>query len=174
VRTHFITPSVSLATLVLALVLHSAVFLATAAQEEGVVLFTEEDARALRVQENDWDPVPRARSAPLGPIISIRAPEIKIIDGGETIQTNSPTTMMVIFEENQAPVDMSSLEVKAKKGIFSKSLTDTLKPYIEGTTLAVDNIEVPSGKFQIEIVVKDLKGHETMQTYRLVVEKAGE
>jgi len=42
--------------------------------------------------------------------------------------------------------------------------------FIDGTTLAVENMEVPSGKFQIQIVVDDLEGHETTRVYRLVVE----
>jgi hypothetical protein len=65
---------------------------------------------------------------------------------------------------------MSSLEVNAKKGVFTKRLTDRLTPFIEGTTLAVSSIEVPAGRFQIEIKIKDLEGHETTRTYRLVVE----
>lgn len=142
------------------------------AAQERLELFTEQEARELQIQENEWDPIPRARSASLGPVITIRNPEIKRIDGADTIETNSPTSMLVVFEHNQAPVDMSSLDIKAKKGLFSKSLTDKLAPYIAGTTLVVENLEVPSGKFQIEIVVKDLEGHETTQTYRLVVEDA--
>ena len=138
--------------------------------QERLELFSEEVAQELRVEGDDWDPIPRARSVSLGPVIAIRNPEITRVDGADTIQTNSPANMLVVFEPNQAPVDMSSLDVKAKKGLFSKSLTDKLTPYIDGTTLVVENLEVPPGKFQIEILVKDLEGNETTQTYRLVVE----
>jgi len=141
---------------------------AVAARQQ-VVLFTEEEARELRIEDDQWDPVPRARSAMLGPVIVVHQPEVRSVDGGETIETSTPTTMMVVFEENEAPVDMSTLEIQAKKGIFSKSLTDMLKPFVSGTTLAVENIEVPSGKYQIQIAVEDLEGHETTRTYRLVV-----
>lgn len=77
--------------------------------------------------------------------------------------------MKVVFEENEAPVNMGSLEVKAKKGLFSKSLTEMLEPYVAGTTLAVEKLAVPSGKYQIQIVVEDLEGHQTARTYRLIV-----
>lgn len=154
---------------VLVLSLAPAAVLAASAQK-AALLFTESEAQELRVLDDDWDPVPRARSASLGPVILIHIPLVKLIDGGETLETSSPTHMKVAFEANQAPVDMSSLQVNARKGILSKSLTERLKPFLDGTTLTVEGLEVPSGKFQIQIAVKDLEGNETKRTYRLIVE----
>ncbi|HSF14376.1 MAG TPA: hypothetical protein VLK65_02355 [Vicinamibacteria bacterium] len=141
------------------------------AGREEVVLFTEGEAGELRIEENKWDPVPRARSAQLGPVIVVRSPEVKRVEGSDIIEAHSPTDLEVHFQENQAPIDMSSLQISAKKGPFSKSLTDRLRPFVRGTTLAVDKVDVPSGKFQIEIVIKDDQGQETAETYRLIVEK---
>ena len=137
-------------------------------REKRIELFSESEASELRIDEN-WDPVPRARSAPLGPGIVVQSPALKRIDGNATIEASSPTSFVVRFEENQAPIDMSSLEVTAHKGLFRVSLTDTLLPYVQGTVLAVDGVDVPSGKFQIRIHIKDAKGQETVQTYRLIV-----
>jgi hypothetical protein len=138
--------------------------------EEGVKLFTEQEATELRVGENGWEPVPRARSASEGPRIIVHTPAVKLVDGGETIETSSPTSMWLEFQENQAPVDMRSLQISAKKGPFRKSLMDLLEPFLEGTRLVVDKVEVPVGKFQIQILVQDREGHETTETYRLIVE----
>lgn len=139
------------------------------AHQDGLSLFSEEEAETLRIEDGAWDPVPRARGASLGPLIVVESPQITRVDGGETILTTSPTSMRVVFEENEAPVDMRSLEISAKKGVFSKSLTEMMAPYVAGTTLAVESLEVPSGKYQIQIVVEDLEGHETQRTYRLIV-----
>lgn len=141
-----------------------------ASGQKEILLFTEGEADALRIEENQWEPVPRARSATLGPLIVVAAPEVRRGDGSETIETKSPTSMTVVFEENEAPVNMSSLEIVAKKGLFSKSLTELLRPYLAGTTLTVESLAVPSGNYQIQILVEDLEGRESMRMYRLIVE----
>jgi len=46
------------------------------------------------------------------------------------------------------------------KGIFSKSLTDKLTPFIEGAKLTADGVEVSVGKFQTQIYVEDREGSE--------------
>lgn len=157
-----------IARLVMSILLMTGVNPVIAAQD-GLSLFSEEDAQTLRIEGDAWDTVPRARGATLGPVIVVEVPRVTRVDGGEAIVTMSPTSMTVVFEENEAPVNMSSLDISAKKGVFSKSLTEMMAPYVEGTTLAVENLTVPSGKYQIQIVVEDLEGHETKRTYRLIV-----
>jgi hypothetical protein len=76
---------------------------------------------------------------------------------------------MVLFNKRPAPVDMESLHVIAKKGIFSKTLTDRLKPYIQGTSIIAKRIKFPEGRFLIQISIADLKGMKTTETYRLKV-----
>jgi hypothetical protein len=86
-----------------------------------------------------------------------------------TLETDSPTDIIVAFEALHAPVNMDSLQVRAKKGWFTKSLTDRLKPFVEGTRLAAKGVKIPRGKFWIEIAIADQQGAERVDAYRLTV-----
>src|SRR5215471_3065859 len=97
-------------------------------------LLTSDEAKQLRLTEQEWrQPQPRMRALSLGPRIVIQMPTVKDTEAGREITTVTPTELQVSFEESQAPVDMDSLEVRARKGIFSKSLTSLLRPYIQGS-----------------------------------------
>jgi hypothetical protein len=136
-----------------------------------LVLFTPAEAERLRVSEAEWTIPRRTRAAGVitGPRIEIKAPDITTAADGPVIQTNTPASLTVVFEANGAEVDMTSLAVTARKGIFSKSLTDLLKPYVRGTSLQVDGVAIPSGRFLIEIAIADKTGVRTAETYRLEV-----
>jgi hypothetical protein len=75
----------------------------------------------------------------------------------------------VSFEDERSPVDMSSLEVSAHKGFFSKSLTATLRPFIHGKSLQVTNASIPTGRFLLDVSIADQAGNRTQETYRLEV-----
>ncbi len=134
-------------------------------------LFSEEDAVQLRLTESEWEESVAVRDVTRGPLIVLQTPPVEQSARGPLIATTTPVDLVVLFEENEAPVDMASLSVRAKKGIFSKSLTDTLKPYIDGTTVKAKGLDVPTGKFKIEIQVADTGGERTKDTYRLEVSK---
>jgi len=138
---------------------------------DSLFLFDEEDAQHLRLSEQeliDQRP-PLTRSLVFGPGIQIKKPGVQDIAGGDTVLTSTPMDLLVEFVEAGAPVDMESLEVKAKKGWFSKSLTGKLKPYVKGAIIEANDIEVPEGRFLIEIYVADSNGAETTVTFGLEV-----
>lgn len=140
------------------------------ADHAGLVLFTAVEAELLRLTEEEWQyQPPRTRALLPGPRIVIEQPEVQGTGTQRTIATVTPIALVVRFEEHQASVDMSSLRVKAKKGFFSKSLTALFKPYVRGTTIRVEKVEVPQGKFHIEIAIADTNGMRTVETYRLHV-----
>jgi hypothetical protein len=140
------------------------------AQASGrLVLFTPEEASKLRVSEEEWRALGRPRGAADGPRILWKVPEMRQADGGPMIDAKTPADLVVAFEKNRAAVNMSSLEVRARKGLFSKSLTSLLRPYLVGETLEARNVEVPEGRFTIEIEIADVEGSETSETYRLNV-----
>ena len=112
---------------------------------------------------------PLTRKLVLGPGIQIKKPSTQDTDGGDTIVTLTPMNLLVEFVETIAPVDMESLEVKVKKGWFSKSLTDKLKPYVKGTTIEANDLKVPEGRYLIEFSVADSNDTETKATYGLKV-----
>jgi hypothetical protein len=133
------------------------------------VLLTSQEAEQVRLSEAEWQSPSRTRSLPSGPRILIQRPGITLTDAGPTIETNSPTDLIIFFEARRAPVNMDSLQVKAKKGLFAKSLTDRLRPYIEGMSLQAKQLKIPEGRFLIEIAIADRDGVETVETYHLHV-----
>jgi hypothetical protein len=64
---------------------------------------------------------------------------------------------------------MGTLQVIAKKGFFKKSLTNRLKPYIQGTSLHARSVSIPAGKFLIQVSIADRGGIKTTETYLLKV-----
>jgi hypothetical protein len=129
------------------------------------------DAQQLHLTEAEWHRVRRSRSAGAtdGPRIMIQKPVLQQSSEGPTIATTTPATLAISFEPNHAPVNMSTLEVTARKGFFSKSLTELLRPYVKGSELQVQNVTIPEGKFRIEIAIADTSGAKTVETYRLQV-----
>jgi len=153
----------------LLLVALPAIDLSHAVEKESLLLSADE-AVELRLSESEWSrPAIQTRGISRGPVIGFRAPIIKNTLN-PTLEAISPLSLTVFFEENNAPVDMASLEVVAKKGFFSKSLTDRVTPFVEGTTLQATGLKIPSGKFKIQIVIADLQGNQTSQEYRMIIE----
>jgi hypothetical protein len=134
------------------------------------VLFTPQEARQLHLTLREWQTVAMPRVLPVGPQIVVRRP--KVLPGDiPTIEAQSPTDLDVIFEPRDAAVVMDSLDVKARKGFFSKSLTGLLRPYIRGDSIEVSNVEIPAGRFILDISIADVDGNTTDETYRLEVRK---
>jgi hypothetical protein len=134
-----------------------------------VVLFAPDEASQLRFSNDDWPQVRRSRAIESGPRVVFQHPAVHDSDAGPTVEMTTPGSLLVRFEPNQAPVDMNSLQVTARKGFFSKSLTELLRPYVHGATVDVSRLEIPTGKFLIEIAVADQQGTKTVASYRFQV-----
>jgi hypothetical protein len=153
-------------------------------EQDGLIFLTSQEAKQLQLTEEEWqqpiadlDSTQRqgelfyssSATGEKGPEIIVQIPAVEKQTAGPTIETSTPTDLMVLFNKRPAPVDMESLHVIAKKGIFSKTLTDRLKPYIQGTSIIAKRIKFPEGRFLIQISIADLKGMKTTETYRLKV-----
>ncbi len=133
------------------------------------VLFTPEEAAELQLSEAEWAmPVNSTRGFDPGPFIDLKAPPV---DDPEdpTVKTISPMNLLIVFRENSAPVDMSSLEIFARKGFLKKNVTARFRQYIRGTMLKVSGLAVPEGKFKIQLTIADIEGNQTSTAYRLQV-----
>ena len=139
-------------------------------------LLTEEEAAQLRLSgEPDRllksDPSQKAlKLSSSGPRIVFERPNI--VDENTalpTVAVTTPLDLLIAFEPNREAVDMDSLEIRAKKGWFTRSLTSRLKPYIAGTTLAAQNLGIPTGTYRIEIEIADRAGAQTVRAYYLNV-----
>jgi hypothetical protein len=133
-----------------------------------LILLTPKEAAQLRLTKEEWQPAPRARAPSFGPRIVIKRPPLRDATDGPIIETTSPTDILIFFEENRAPVDRNSLQIEAKKWLFTVSLTGRLRPYIQGTSLQAKGVEVPAGLFVIQIEIADVAGAKTVGTYRLM------
>jgi hypothetical protein len=142
---------------------------AIATEQEGFALFSEDEAMQLRLDDEEWRSVPITRSISLGPSITIQAPNVSTQKGGATIEAPTPADLWVLFEDKKAPVDMTSLRIKIKKGFLSKSLTDRLQPFIQGNSLRGEKLEIPRGRYSVEFSIADTDGSRTVETYRLLV-----
>ena len=135
---------------------------------ENIVLFTPQEALQLRLTNREWRSVAAVRALSVGPQILVRRP--RLVPGDiPTIEAQSPTDLDVTFEPRSAPVRMDSLSVTARKGFFSKSLTELLRPYIRGNAIRVTKVEIPTGRFMLDISIADTNGNISDGTYRLEV-----
>jgi hypothetical protein len=146
-------------------------------------LFTQDEAAKLNLSElegREWSNyldqhftkyLSTRGAATKGPRIKVTYPSVKISDSGQTIETQSPTKLIVEFIENAfgGLVDMSTLEVIGKRGWFKKSLTEKLRPYVKGKVIQASDIKIPTGKFHLEVSIADRSGVKTVENYILVV-----
>ena len=150
-------------------------------------IITPEEATLLNLSDTDWEKwkrlspgvgvhseVPemdRIKKMPLsGPIVIIHKPQFVNYDIDDPIlHSNSPMDLLVVFEKNEAPVNIKSLNVWAENGIIKKSLTNRLISFIDGDTLNAESIKFPSGRFLVGISISDTIGKETRKKYRFVI-----
>jgi hypothetical protein len=144
-----------------------------ATAQSRLLLLTPAEADQLRLSAEDRVSRPLLRSLVSGPRIVVREPLVKNTPDGSVIETTPVTRFVISFEQNQAPIDMESLEIKARKGLLSVSLTPRLKPYVKGTSLRADPVSVPEGTFRVQIEIVDVAGSRTTESYRLEVRRLG-
>lgn len=142
-------------------------------------LFTAEEAEKLRLLDAEWKIVDEilTRSQALstrGPLIAVRSPSVQPTKPIPTIETTTPIHLAVHFLAHEAPVKLQTLEVCGKAWGFQRCFTDKLKPYFNTHTniLDVPNLDIPMGKYVIEIRVADEKGQETVAYYKIAVAEA--
>ena len=139
-------------------------------------LLTEEEAGKLRLpREPDFyksGPSQETLQSPSsGPTIVFKRPAL--VDENAALPTltiTTPLDLSIAFEPNLDAVDMASLKVRAVKGWFHRSLTERLQPHVEGTTLIVQNLNIPVGTFRVEISIADRRGRRTVRAYYLYVQ----
>jgi hypothetical protein len=139
-------------------------------------LFTAEEAEKLRLLDAEWkivDEILTRRQAlsTRGPLIAVRSPSVQSTKPIPTIETTTPIHLTVHFMEHGAPVKLETLEVCGKAWGFQRCFTDKLKPYLNANTNSLDvpNLDIPTGKYVIEIRIADEQGQETVADYKVAV-----
>jgi hypothetical protein len=156
-----------------ALVLSLVAIGGSATAQTRVFLLTPDEAAKLRLGPDDRPGAPLLRGLPAGPRIVVREPPVKNGPDGSIIETAPLTRFVISFEQNRAPVDMESLDVRAKKGLLAVSLTPRLKPFVKGTRLESETVSIPEGRFLVQIEIVDVAGARTSESYRLDVRRPG-
>ena len=96
----------------------------------------------------------RTIGRPVGPRIELRQP------GDESVfREDEPVSVHVEFlpaTDGAAP-DMETLKVRVWKGIFSKDITDKVRPHVEGAAVRVPEVDFSgyTGDFRFDIRIRD-------------------
>ena len=137
---------------------------------EAVVWFTEADAEALRLTEEDIGFLSaQSKAMPQGgPEINWIFPELSG-DAGSTkdkrVTFTSPSSLTIEFRKTMNEIDFDTLDVRGRKFGFSKSVTELVRPYLNGNMLAAKNVELPKGKFLVEVEIADVDGRTTVRPF---------
>lgn len=131
------------------------------AAERRWLITPEEVARVGRAPASDS--LPAASSEGPGPQIVVMNP--KALE-----RLHSPVNILVRFEAGGSgqPPDMKSLSVTLR-GLFSIDITDRLRDYLLGTTLAVQDADLPAGSHRIRLAVADMAGNLSARDVTLIV-----
>jgi hypothetical protein len=144
-----------------------------------IPLLTTEEAERLRLLDEEWkivDEILTRRQAlsTRGPFIAVRSPNVQPTKPIPTIETVTPIHLAVHFMAHGAPVKLQTLEICGKAWGFERCFTDKLTPYLNAHTnmLDVPNLDIPTGKYVIEIRIADEQGQETVADYKIAVTEA--
>jgi len=143
---------------------------------EHLVLFTEQEEAKLNIPFGKWqqyvfeystthshgDVLPYSKNA-LGPIVSIVDPSAT----GEQYRASIPVKLLVYLKSFQSPIDLESLAITGKRGIFSLDITDRLLPFMrqpkskENADYVIEG-EIPhlrSGNYHVVFSLADIQGN---------------
>ena len=152
----------------------------------GLVLLTQEQAAQLSLSEEEaqnlwlmneemeylWQPRSR-QSLQGGPSIVLERPDMTLRRGAiPTIEATSPLSLSIVFEpgNDDREIDMNTLKVLIKKGFWpTVEYTAELKPYVRGTTLRAENVQIPTGRYRIQIEIADQRGLRTILVSNWVI-----
>ena len=153
----------------------------------GLVLLTEEQAKKLHLTEEEaqnlwlmneergnlWQPYGMSKSITGGgPIIEFRNPSI-VVQGDKIprIETSTPLDLHIVFESaGDTEVDMNTLKIMVKKGYWPDvEYTKKLRPYVKGTTLQAESVEIPTGRFRIQLEIADQNQNKTILVSNWVI-----
>ena len=136
-------------------------------------------ARRLVIDPATFGPLPfgeapepaKSRSRALvqtGPRIMLRGP-----DDDSVFQVGKAVTVHVEFLPafDGSPPDMSTLNVRVRKGWFGRDITEVIAPFVEGDAIRVPEVDFLgyTGKFRFAIRVKDHRNRESEVEFRVSI-----
>lgn len=105
----------------------------------------------------------------VGPTIALLRP-----DDDSVFAAGEPVVVHLDFlpASDGVTPDMTTLNVRVRKGWFGKNITDVVRPYVVGTAIRIPQVDFSgyTGDFEFKISVKDLKGRSSTQSFRISIE----
>ena len=110
----------------------------------------------------------------MGPLISIVNPSSQ----GEYYISSIPVQLLIYLKSTSSPIDIDSLRVKGKCGIFSLNVTSRVKPFMrnpvegENADFVIDGKlpNMKTGKYRVVFSLADVNGVEEQRELLLKVE----
>jgi hypothetical protein len=132
-------------------------------QAKVLVLFTDEEADELRLEPGaeELEALPKGVEGD-GPIVELVYPDS--LEG--LVQ---PFPLHLSFAPRDAPVDVDTLEVRGKKSLFSRDITDRVRHLFTEEGINVEQVCLATGSFRIEVKISDQQGRETRARYNVDV-----
>jgi len=125
-------------------------------------LFSPEEFIELGANESDtYQSLSSVNSN--GPVIELMQPNI-------AEQVTTPIDIVINFlpGASEAQPNMKSLII-ALKGIITIDITKRLKPFINGTTLNVQDAKIPKGKHRILVMIQDQQDNYSERLIKIKV-----
>ena len=134
------------------------------------VWFSAADAENLRLTEEDIGFLSAQSKAFTqgGPEIMWVYPKLSGDAGSSKdnrVAFSSPSTLTLEFKKTMSDIDFDTLDVRGRKFGFSKSVTELVRPYLHGNVLDAKNVELPKGKFLVEVEIHDVDGRKTVRPF---------
>ena len=129
---------------------------------KGVRLFSEEDAERLRFDPDDPTFFDAVKDMGDGPIVEVIAPEA-------FLGLSQPFFVSLAFRERNAPIDLETLKIEGKKGIWpAQDVTDLMRPFFSETGIEAE-VCLRVGRFKLRLELRDTEGRRTQVEYAVEV-----
>ena len=173
--------------LLLFAITHLHLFCSLAAAEP-IALFNEDESEKLNYPEDEWVLEVTLHQKDLDAIRDIQAysdgtsspeenipgPIVHIVDPeseGDIYKSSIPLRLLIYLKSRLAPINIETLTVKGKRGIFTLNITDRIKSFMrlpEGDENAdyVIDAKIPklgTGRYLITLSLADIDGNQEEQ-----------
>lgn len=96
-----------------------------------------------------------------GPTIEFRAPT-------PDTEVAKPIPIEIDFKENQAPVDLSTLQVSYLK-VIAIDITDRIKPYATKNGIKIEKADLPAGSHRVRFSIRDMQNNLSEKTLKVTI-----
>ncbi len=97
-----------------------------------------------------------------------QGPVVRFVNPENESVAERPLAIKILFEQNKAPIDLSSFKVSYLK-FLSIDITDRIRPYVNPNGIETANAQVPEGRHRLRFSIADTEGRTTEETLTVEV-----